>query len=303
MRELSRHTEKLFYFYEIANAGSLHACARKLGLSAPTLSYTIRQLEQVTGVQLFERGKTGMRVTEAGERLLIFCRKYFRELEEVEQLLLNPQDEPLTHVRVGTFQSIAIYLWPHLLESLKHYPTLSVSIMTNRSRVVLEALMKREIDLAVTVEAKGQAGMIRHELYRDEYAVYASNKFRQSKLKQQDMQNMVLMSIPDAVDENGLSLRQHVQSWDLHFREEFELDSFEVIAEFVKRGYGMGILPTKVAQTYGSKIKPLRLEGMRRTKFGPHRFFLSYRDDLDMPQSLMDLFLNSARTSVRQISK
>ncbi len=85
-------------------------------------------------------------------------------------------------------------------------------------------------------------------------------------------------------------------------KEIFDLDSFEVIAEFVKRGYGLGILPKKVAISYGKSLREVRLEGTAKKYFGQHRFFLSYRNDLELTQSLMNLFLNSANDAVRDMS-
>lgn len=85
---------------------------------------------------------------------------------------------------------------------------------------------------------------------------------------------------------------------DLQVKEIFELDSFEVIAEFVRKNYGLGILPRKVAVGYGDSLKEIRLEGNAKKYFGKHRFFLSYRKDLDLPQSIMDLFVNSANQAV-----
>ena len=111
-----------------------------------------------------------------------------------------------------------------------------------------------------------------------------------------------MMLIPDAVDSEGLSLRQHIYMTDLKFKELFSMGSFEVIAEFVKKGFGLGILPRKVAANYSKKIKEVRLEGTAHKHFGQHRFFLSYRNDLDLPQSLMNLFLSAAKEAVQNMS-
>jgi DNA-binding transcriptional LysR family regulator len=300
--ELSKHSEKLFYFYEVAQAGSLMACSRKLNLSAPTVSYAIKQLELVTHVKLFTRSKQGMRLTISGEHLFTFCKKYFQGLDDIQAIMKNPKDKPITRVRVGTFQSIAIYFWPLLLDRVHKLPEISLSIRTDRSHATIESLMKHEIDMALTVEGPQYKEIIRHELYSDEFCTYASANFKYQKLNTGQIKNMTLMYIPDAVDGEGISLKQHVYMTNLQFKEIFELDSFEVIAEFIKRGYGLGILPKKVAAGYGSALKEIRLEGTVKKYFGRHRFFLSYRNDLELTQSLMDLFLNSAREAVRDMS-
>ncbi len=299
--ELAKHTEKLYYFYEIANSGSLHACARKLGLSAPTLSYAIKQLEHISGVELFTRHKKGMTVTKAGETLLAFCRKLYRDLETIEDQIHRDSEQQVTKVNIGTFQSIAIYFWPYLLESIKDDSSLSISLMTNRSSSVIESLLKREIDLALTVEAPLQAGLISHELYTDQYALYGSTKLKLESLTQEEARKLTLIYIPSAIDRDGVSLRQHINSWGYNFHEEFNVDSFEVVGEFVSKNYAVGILPNMVARNYKKKITPLKLTNKRSPYFGDHRFFLSYRNDLDLPQRLMDLFLDSAVNAVQKL--
>lgn len=300
--ELAKHSEKLYYFYEVALAGSLVSCARKLGVSAPTISYSIKQLEIVANVILFVRSKQGMELTKPGEHLYIFCKKYFQELDDIQYLMKNPKEKAITRVRVGTFQSIAIYFWPLLLDHVKKQPDISLSIHTDRSHSIIEALMRREIDVALTVEGQQNKDMIRHELYSDEYCTYAASDFKNNKVSIKKIEKMTMMYIPDAIDSEGITLRQHLYMTNLQLKEIFEMDSFEVIAEFVKKGYGLGILPRRVAKNYGNKLKEVRLEGTAKKYFGRHRFFLSYRNDLDLPQSLMDLFLRSAVSAVKNIN-
>lgn len=300
--EIARHSEKFYYFYAIANEGSLQATARKMGISAPSLSHAMKQLESVTGSALFHRSKSGVTLTEAGEKLFVFCRKYFREMEEVQRLIEHPDQPTLRKIKIGTFQSIALYFWPRLIESLKKESGLSLSIMTNRSKEILEALIRREIDVALTVETMKHDKLIKHELYKDEYAFYVSGKSKINELSKQELHQLAVLYIPDAVDSEGKSLRQYLTSWHLSFQEEFELDSLEVIGEFVKKDYGVGILPTKVAKTHGASLKPVKIQGVPVSKFGTHRFFLSYRDDLEISQSIMRLLLDNARKAAIELN-
>jgi LysR family transcriptional regulator, cell division regulator len=302
LSELVRHTEKFYYFYEVANEGSLQATSRKLGISAPSLSHSIKQLESVIGTPLFNRSKSGVTVSIAGDKLLVFCRRYFREIEEVQRLMIHPQEEALRKIKVGTFQSIALYFWPLLIDSLTEKSKISLSITTNRSKAIHESLIKREIDIALTVEDLKHEKLIKHELYKDDYAFYCSALWEKNVFKKSDLRELAILYIPDAVDETGKSLMQFVNSWNLLFRDEIELDSLEVISEFVTKGYGIGILPTKVAKSHSKNLKQIRIEGVPNVKFGTHRFFLSYRDDLDIPQSLMRLFLETARKAVLKLN-
>lgn len=298
---LAQHTEKLYYFYEIAISGSIQAASRKIGVSAASLSYSMKQLESAAGSELFIRHKKGISLTSSGQILLNFCRKFYRDLEDVDRYIHNSSLEPTQRIRVGTFQSIAIYFWPLLMETLKD-SSLSISITTNRSKNIIESLIKREIDIALTVEGINHKSIIKHQLYSDHYSFYVSSKIKKRTLKPDDLLTQPVLFIPDAIDENGISLRQYLDSWNLKFKDEFELDSFEVIAEFVRKGYGIGIIPSRVAKAHGSSIVKQSIQSLKENQFGSHRFFLSHRDDLDLPQKLINSILESSKKAVQQMN-
>ena len=66
----SDRIELLRLFVRIADAGSLSAAGRLIGLSQPSTSRQLRQLEAVLGVQLVKRSTSDMALTEAGKRFL-----------------------------------------------------------------------------------------------------------------------------------------------------------------------------------------------------------------------------------------
>lgn len=300
MTELIRHSEKLFYFFQVAGTGSLQSAARKIGISAPTLSYTIKELEKVLKVSLFERSHRGMKLSLEGQKLKIFCERYFPEMENLTNELVSKEIKFKKKLKIGIFPSIAIYFWPLVLTNFGEDSEYSISLQTNRSRQLLECLIHREIDIAVTVDSVQFDRMIKHELYQDYFSCYTSSR---SNKKSVQTKEEIIMMMPDACDEDGKTLKQYVDSQDNQFKEKFELDSFEVISEFTQQGYGIGILPTRVARKNQSRLKKIKaLKGVP-TDFGLHRFYLTHRDDLDLPQRLIEKLLLSAKKAVKQMNE
>lgn len=299
---IAQHTEKLYYFHEIAICGGFQSASRKIGLSAASLSYSIKQLEAAAGTPLFVRSKTGVQLTPAGEALLTFCRKLYRDLEDISRHMLNSSSKLSQRVRVGTFQSIAIYFWPLLHEALNNTPNLSISITTNRSSNIIESLLKRDIDLALTVEGINHKNLIKHELYSDQYSFYTSPTIKKKALTAKDLSEMPILFIPDAIDEKGLTIRQYIDSWNFKFKDEFELDSLEVISKFVNKGYGIGILPTRAAKASPHSLSKKSIKDLAESNFGNHRFFLSYRDDLNISQKLINLIVKASTNAVASMN-
>lgn len=58
------------YVLEVAGASSMREASKKLYVSQPALSSSIRELEEELGILLFERSNKGISLTDAGESLL-----------------------------------------------------------------------------------------------------------------------------------------------------------------------------------------------------------------------------------------
>ena len=76
---------QLHYTIVVAETQSINAAAKKLYISQPTLSSTIKELEEEMGVQLFHRTNRGISLTQKGEEFLPYARNVllqYRLLEE-----------------------------------------------------------------------------------------------------------------------------------------------------------------------------------------------------------------------------
>ncbi len=299
---LAKHSEKLIYFYEIANYHSLQGAGRALGISAPSLSHAIKQLESVLGFAVFKRSSRGVTLTAKGARLYSYCQKMFREMDDLQKTFSACDPNNIQKIRIGTFPSIAIYLWPLIFENLKLEPNISASITTGRSHDILEALVSRKIDLAITLGSVSHNKLNRQELYQDDYGFFISKKANAKLMKRKALKEIDLFYFPDAKDTQGRSLQQYVSAWNLPFKEVCEIDSFEVIGEFVRNNYGIGILPIKSARIFKKELNLLQVDGVPQN-FGTHHFYISYRNDLEIKQRTLDFIINSSAQSVVKMNQ
>ena len=68
----------LYYFHRVASAGSIARAAESLGVTQPTVSEQIKQLERALGVALFQRAAGGLRLTDTGQRTYAHTTAMFR---------------------------------------------------------------------------------------------------------------------------------------------------------------------------------------------------------------------------------
>lgn len=98
----------------VAEAGSVHAAARTLGVPQPALSRLIAAAEDLLGTALFERSRSGTRPTEAGTRVIKQAAFALQALEG----LADAARHSLPVVRLGCIPRVMDALVPHLLARL-----------------------------------------------------------------------------------------------------------------------------------------------------------------------------------------
>ena len=71
-------------FYRVAQLGSITQAAKKLGLSQPTVTTQIRQLESQYGVELFYRGGRRLTLSDDGVGLLPMVKTLLQQEADIE---------------------------------------------------------------------------------------------------------------------------------------------------------------------------------------------------------------------------
>ena len=141
--------EAMAVFVAVAEAGSLSAAARELGLSLTSVSRQLAALEDRLGTRLILRTTRRLALTEAGRLYREQARRILSEVEEAEQALTAHQSEPSGRLHVAAPTLIGrLKLAPLLPEVLARHPRLSIDL-TLTDRPV--DLVEDGIDLAIRI--------------------------------------------------------------------------------------------------------------------------------------------------------
>src|SRR5437762_12605584 len=90
-------------FLAVARKGSFSEAARSLGISQPTVTTQIKQIEKAHEVELFYRSGRGAVLTPIGETLLPHIRRMFGSFEEASTYLDDIQGMRRGHLRLGSY--------------------------------------------------------------------------------------------------------------------------------------------------------------------------------------------------------
>ena len=122
-------SKKLEALLMAADLGSFTKAAEVLGYTQSGLTHMMNSLEREVGFPLLERGRHGVRLTEAGERLAPLMRSLLRAgaalSDAVEQLSASRSET----IRVAAYASLAMHWLPAIIQRFRaENPTVDVDI-------------------------------------------------------------------------------------------------------------------------------------------------------------------------------
>jgi DNA-binding transcriptional LysR family regulator len=134
-------------FRATAEAGSLSAASRKLGLSQPTLSRQVAALEEQLAVTLFERVGKRLVLTAGGAGLLEHARQMAAAAEALALSAAGQASDLSGRVSLSVTDAVATHVMPGIVERLREeVPQVTVAIIATDA---LSDLRRREADIAI----------------------------------------------------------------------------------------------------------------------------------------------------------
>ena len=150
-------TALLRAFVAVVETGSVTGAAALLNLTQAAVSQQLKRLEELFGVELFERHHRRLALRPNGERLLAHAHRLIALNDEVFGAMSAPAYEG--ELRLGVPHDIVgPYLPPILRRFDKAWPRVRVSLKCTTTPQLLELLRRGSIDLTLTTEQRCGAG-------------------------------------------------------------------------------------------------------------------------------------------------
>lgn len=138
---------RLRYFLALADTMHFGEAANRLGIAQPGLSQQIRRLEEEIGVQLVERGRRTIRLTDAGAALIEPARRCLAEADAARVAARQAGRGASGHIRLGQLGSAAFTVLPTVLRVLAdRYPGIEVELLEATTGEQLRGLREGHLD-------------------------------------------------------------------------------------------------------------------------------------------------------------
>ncbi len=141
----------LAIFRAVAEAGSVSGGAARLGITQPSASVQIAELEREVGTKLLDRVARGVVLTDAGRLLLGFAQRIGELEKQAAAALEEHKGLARGRLAIGASTTIGIYLLPELLGSFRRaHLAVALEVFIDNTSIVERRLEDETLDLALT---------------------------------------------------------------------------------------------------------------------------------------------------------
>ncbi|MDR6914232.1 DNA-binding transcriptional LysR family regulator [Pseudomonas sp. 3296] len=152
-----RHIE---IFQAIRQTGSISAAAQLLHVSQPAVTKVLQHAEQQLGFPLFLRVRGKLQATPEALELEREVDKVTESLQGVRRLAQSLRREPGHSLRIGATPALALSLLPPAIhEWTERYPDIACELSSAHSRELVQNLLMREVDVALTLQRPDHPGL------------------------------------------------------------------------------------------------------------------------------------------------
>ena len=171
---MSDKISALRLFIRVARTGSFTAAGVETGLSQPSVSRIISNLEQDLGAALFVRSTHSLKLTEAGSEYLTRLDPILAALEEANHFVRGT-GELRGQLRIGSATSFAVReIVPRLPDFMEKHPGLRVDLVLTDS---LQDLIEEAIDVAIRFGPLSDSSMTARKLLDSPRLIVASPSY------------------------------------------------------------------------------------------------------------------------------
>lgn len=200
------------YVYEVYKERSFSKAAKNLFISQPSLSGTIKRVEEEIGYEIFDRSTKPIGVTDIGEKYIKTIEKILKLERHFIQYVNDVDDLKAGNVSVGGTQQYTSYMLPAIVSKfIEKYPHINVDIVEAKTSSLIRYLNEGIIDIAI-----------------DNYSYDEEDYSRQFQTK-----DTMILTVP-----KGFSSNENLKDYALSFEEiksgEFKNDDipFVKLSEF-----------------------------------------------------------------------
>ena len=234
----------LRYFEALAQHGHFGRAATACGVSQPALSVQMKELEEIVGAPLIERGARQIRLTSVGEAFSSRVGDILRDIDELGSIVRTTSELLVGRLRIGVIPTVAPYLLPGVIKGLSaRFPDLELRPREAVTQKLVTDLMSGKLDVAIAALPVSEPSLVEQPLFTEDFVLVRPLGDADKPVPQPEMlREMRLLLL-----EEGHCFRDQALSFcslsSTVARDFMECSSLATLVQLVGAGIGVTLIP------------------------------------------------------------
>ena len=239
---------QLQYVLAVAEYKNFTLAAEKCFVTQPTLSMQIQKVEEELNIQIFDRSKKPIQLTEIGHKIVNQAKNIVNEADRMQDIVEQQKGFIGGEFRLGIIPTIMPTLLPMFLNNfIKKYPKVKLIIEELNTDEIILKLKNGHLDAAIAATPLMEEKIKEVVLYFEPFMAYIpqSHKYyskNEIDVSDLDVDEILLLQDGHCFRDGILNLCKNVSKSDFsHFQ--LESGSFETLIKLADEGLGITLLP------------------------------------------------------------
>lgn len=239
---------QLFYVLAVAEHQNFTKAAAKCFVTQPTLSMQIQKLEDQLDIQIFDRTKKPIELTEIGKKIVNQAKNIVNEADRIQDIVDQQKGFIGGEFKLGIIPTIMPTLLPMFLKTfVKRFPKVKLKIEELTTEDIIQRISDGNLDAAIVATPLKNENIKERVLYFEPFVAYipTNHKFQnidKLNVDELEIEDMLLLEDGHCFRDGVINLCKSLKlSNDEHFQ--LESGSIEMLVKLVNEGLGMTLLP------------------------------------------------------------
>lgn len=239
---------QLRYVLAVAEHKNFTKAAEYAFVTQPTLSMQIHKLEEELGVEIFNRNKKPIALTQVGQKIVEQARNIVNESFRIQDIVEQQKGYIGGEFKLAIIPTIMPTLLPMFLKNfINRYTKVNLKILELNTADIILKLKSGQIDAAIAATPLGAENIFEKPLYYEPFVGYVPETHKlhhKSKLLPEDLvvDDILLLEDGHCFKDNVLNIcKNRNATHQLPYQ--IESGSFETLIKLSHEGLGMTLLP------------------------------------------------------------
>lgn len=241
---------QLYYVLAVAEHKNFTLAAEKCFVTQPTLSMQIQKLEEELDIQIFDRGKKPIQLTDVGEKIVQQAKNIVNESGRIKDIVDQQKGYIGGEFKVGIIPTVMPTLLPMFMTNfINKYPKVNLIIEERNTEEIIKMLKNGQLDAAIAATPLDEETLKEIVLYYEPFVAYVPQNnpaYQKKEFEVEDLEanlnNLLLLQDGHCFRNNVLNIcKATTLGHDNHFQ--IASGSFETMVRLADEGLGMTLLP------------------------------------------------------------